>query len=58
VVATGTNWAGQCNVRNWSNIVWVAAGDYHTLGIKSNGTVVAVGWNDFAQCVVSGWDLD
>jgi len=33
----------------------VSAGCYHTVGLKSNGTVVAVGSNDGGQCDVGGW---
>jgi hypothetical protein len=33
----------------------VAAGDYHTVGLKADGTVVAVGDNYFGQCNVSTW---
>jgi len=33
----------------------VAAGGVHTVGLKSDGTVVAVGWNDFGQCEVGDW---
>ena len=33
----------------------VVAGDSHTMGLKSDGTVVAVGWNDNGQCDVSSW---
>jgi len=33
----------------------VAAGSYHTVGLKSDGTVVAVGDNDIGQCDVGGW---
>ncbi|MGB2908106.1 MAG: hypothetical protein WBB73_13455, partial [Candidatus Aminicenantaceae bacterium] len=33
----------------------VSAGYYHTVGLKSDGTVVAVGGNDYGQCDVSGW---
>ena len=34
----------------------VAAGWYHTVGLKSDGTVVAVGWNDYyGQCNVGCW---
>ena len=31
------------------------AGAYHTVGLKSDGTVVAAGRNDEGQCEVSGW---
>ena len=33
----------------------VSAGDSHTVGLKSDGTVVAVGDNDSGQCNVGGW---
>jgi len=33
----------------------VAAGGHHTVGLKSNGTVVAVGNNDYLQCDVGDW---
>ena len=37
------------------DIIQVAAGLYHTVGVKVDGTVVAVGYNDSGQCNVSGW---
>ena len=33
----------------------VAAGAYNTVGLKRDGTVVAVGDNDDRQCNVNGW---
>jgi len=33
----------------------IAAGSWHTVGLKSDGTVVAVGANGADQCDVSGW---
>ena len=33
----------------------VAAGGYHTVGLKADGTVVAVGWNIYGQCDVDSW---
>ncbi|TET56774.1 MAG: chromosome condensation regulator, partial [Dehalococcoidia bacterium] len=33
----------------------VAAGSYHTVGLRADGTVVAVGRNDYEQCDVGGW---
>ncbi|MCK4354112.1 MAG: hypothetical protein KAW83_02550 [Dehalococcoidia bacterium] len=35
----------------------VAAGASRTVGLKSDGTVVAVGWNAAGQCDVGGWTL-
>ena len=48
------NDAGQKNVEGWRNIVAIAAGD-HTVGLKADGTVVAVGDNGSGQCGVSNW---
>ena len=33
----------------------IAAGVSHTVGLKSDGTVLAAGWNAYGQCDVSGW---
>ena len=36
-------------------IVAVAAGWAHTVGLRADGTVVAVGYNEYGQCDVSDW---
>jgi len=36
-------------------IMMVEAGDFHTVGLKSDGTAVAVGMNDDGQCDVGNW---
>ena len=33
----------------------VSAGSNNTVGLKSDGTVVAVGYNKYGQCDVSDW---
>ena len=33
----------------------ISAGLYHTVGLKADGTVVAVGSNRYGPCDVSGW---
>jgi len=38
-----------------STVPMVAAGGYHTVGLKSDGTVFAVGHNDYGQCDVDSW---
>lgn len=38
----------------WTDIVAIN-GDWHILGLKSDGTVVAEGSNYYGQCKVSGW---
>lgn len=40
---------------SWHRIVAIAVGSSHTIGLKSDGTVMAVGWNDNGQCNVSDW---
>jgi len=46
-VAVGENKQGQCNVGAWTGIQQVAAGGLHTVGLKSDGMVVAVGYGDY-----------
>ena len=54
-------YCGQCDVSEWRDIVAITAGGYHTVGLKDDGTVVAVGKGlDFHgrywdQCNVSDW---
>lgn len=38
--AFGDNTYNQCDVDDWTDIVQISAGDWHTLGLKSDGTVV------------------
>ena len=46
---------GQCDITDWTNIVAITAGEEHTIGLKPNGTVIAVGDNDDLQCDISTW---
>lgn len=34
----------------------ISAGENHTVGLKSDGTVVAIGKNDYGQCDVDTWE--
>ena len=44
------------SVKEDSNaIVAISADGYRTVGLKKDGTVVAIGYNDDGQCNVSGW---
>ena len=45
----------QCDVDSWSDIVAVAAGEVHTVGLRSDGTVVVAGDNVWGECNVDGW---
>jgi preprotein translocase subunit YajC len=53
VVAVGGNDFGQCNVGGWTDIVQVAAGYSHTVGLKADGTVVAAG----LEVALAKWNL-
>jgi alpha-tubulin suppressor-like RCC1 family protein len=54
----GRNTYGQRDVGTWADIVQVAAGYGHTVGLKSDGTAVAEGHNTYEQCDVDDWDLN
>ena len=45
----------ECDVAGWRDIVAVSAGSSHTVGLKSDGTVLAVGDNEYGQCDAAGW---
>ena len=55
VVGVGDNTYKQLNFENWSDIVQISAGGFHTLGLKNDGTVVATGYNNFKQIDVGTW---
>lgn len=44
----------RCDVSGWTDIVQVSAAS-HTVGVKSNGTVIAVGVNRYGQCDLNSW---
>ena len=58
-MAVGTNYCGKCDVSGWTDIVAVSSGWQHTVGLKSDGTVVATKLTDkdcdYGQCNVSDW---
>jgi hypothetical protein len=68
VIAAGNDTRGQCDVGNWTGIIQVdTVGGQHsddspmwlqlayTVGLKADGTVVAVGDNVYWQCNVTSW---
>ena len=46
---------GQCDVDGWTGITAVAVGYGHTVGLREDGTVLAIGCNDCGQCDVGDW---
>jgi len=58
-VAWGWNGDGQCNVASPNaDFVAIAGGGYHSLGLKSDGTIVAWGYNYGGQCNVPAPNAD
>ena len=53
VAAYGYSWRenGQCNVQSWRGIKAVGAGEYHTVGLRNDGTVLGCGR------MRNGWDM-
>jgi alpha-tubulin suppressor-like RCC1 family protein len=51
----GYNIEGEDEVNHWRDIVSISAGSQHTVGLKTDGTVVAVGYNKYGQCNVNEW---
>lgn len=46
---------GQKNVSGWENLTQLAMSERHTVGLRADGTVVAVGSNASGQCDVEDW---
>ena len=46
---------GMLQVEGWNEIEHVAMGESHTVGLRKDGTVVAVGQNYAGQCDVETW---
>lgn len=49
VTAPGTDFNG---VSGWTDICMIAAGNFHIVGLKSDGTLVATGSNNWGECDV------
>lgn len=55
VEAAGENMYGECDVKDWTDIVDIAASEDYTLGLRADGTVIATGNNPFGACEVDGF---
>lgn len=54
--ALGNNEYGQCNVKDWNNVVDIATPFRATVGLRADGTLLATGDNTFGQCNVEKWN--
>ncbi|MCR5576697.1 MAG: protein kinase [Oscillospiraceae bacterium] len=55
LLMAGVDLSSPCNVGDWKDIVQVFSGPGFTLGLRSDGTALATGWNAYGQCEISGW---
>jgi alpha-tubulin suppressor-like RCC1 family protein len=51
-MAWGDNGRGQCSVPRSTKFRAIAAGTWHSLGIRIDGSIAAWGWNENHQCDV------
>jgi hypothetical protein len=42
-------------IDSWEDVISIAAGYSHLVGLREDGTVYAVGKNDYGQCNIEGW---
>ena len=54
VVANGNNEHGQCDLQDWTNILYVIADFDLTIGVKTDGTLVVAGKTEYLPDL-SGW---
>lgn len=52
VEASGRNIFGECNTQEWTDICAVACGDWHSVALRNDGTLVSCGSNANRQCDV------
>ncbi|MCC5890852.1 MAG: hypothetical protein JJU01_09790, partial [Alkalibacterium sp.] len=55
VEAKGTNYHGELDVENWTDVVQVVVGSHHTVALHFDGTVSATGRGDNSQLDTADW---
>jgi len=55
ITASGRIPVDQEEMLLWENIISISTDGNHTVGLKNDGTVVAVGYNEDGRCNVSDW---
>lgn len=53
----GHEYGCPCNVDEWTDIIAISAGDFHTVGLKSDGTVVTTQTGDSAEKISKWTDI-
>ena len=53
VEALGRNIFGECNSQEWTGVCAVACGDWHSVALRNDGSLLACGSNANKQCNVS-----
>lgn len=48
--------SGEERIGEWTDIVDIVSSNSHTVGLRSDGTVVAIGENSAGQCDVENWE--
>ena len=43
MAAAGANENGQCEIGDWTDVAYIAAGDYYTIGVKNDGSLLIAG---------------
>jgi Regulator of chromosome condensation (RCC1) repeat len=54
-LAVGRTAERQCEVGTWREMVVITSGDWHTVGVRADGTAIATGNNRRGQCEVGDW---
>ena len=57
VISVGANFFGDCDVENWKDIIAVSASDARTIGLKSNGKVIATKFTGKSTLNPGKWDV-
>ncbi len=55
VVAVGDHSCGQCDTKDWQEVMMVACGHRHSVALTRDHRVLAVGDQTFGQCDVDHW---
>lgn len=55
IIGDYKDWSTPKMIPGWDNMVDISCNSNHIIGLKSDGTVVAIGENDYEQCDIANW---